>query len=118
VRVPLSFFLHDRHPTLAASVSARAVVCFVFHNVHSLYFFATVNAGHQNIRAHCFMLVNFFPNALSFALLKRRALYWCESADLIVLLDLGVGEYLLATQVEVIAHELHVLELLFHFLFY
>jgi hypothetical protein len=114
--VLLGLLLVDRHTALVAGVGALTLVLLMVHDVDPLNHFAAVNAWHLNVWARCLMHFYFLPETLGLADSISLTLNRLEVANLIVMLHLVVAEHLVTAEVFILAHELHLVELLFNFL--
>ena len=80
----------------------------MFHDFDSLYLSPTVDTRHKYIGTSSLMLIDITSNAFGFANCESFTLDWLEMADLIVVLDIDVGEDCVASKGLVVALELHV----------
>ena len=90
----------------------------MLHYFYPLHLLSTVNARHQNVRTSGFVFIYFPTNALGFARKEGFALDGRVRTVLIVILHFCVGEHCLAAKCVVVAHELHITQLLVYFFFY
>lgn len=102
----LRLFFHNGHSTLVTCIGSRALLLFVVHNVHSLYFGTAINTWYEDVWAYSLMLLDIFPNTLSFAHAVGLALDWRVLAHIIVVTHFLVAKYFLAAQVLVVAYKL------------
>jgi hypothetical protein len=81
----------------------------MLYNAHSLNVLTTIDTRYCDIGAHCFMLLNFLPNTLRFAMSISLALNRSKLAMVIMRGHLLVLEYLIASHGMVPAFKLHLL---------
>ena len=107
VGVLLGLFLINAHSALTAYVCALALLLLVAHDINTHDFLSAVDAGHHDVRTCSLMHFNVFAETLRFAYFEGLALYRLILTVLVMVLDFLIGQYLVTSELLVVAHELH-----------
>ena len=114
----LCLFFVDTHSTLATSIIAFTIICFMFHDANTLNLLSAIDARNHDVRTSSLMHIDILAETLCLARWECLTFHRLKIAELIMILYFLIIKRLLAAKWFVFAHELHRLKLLFYFLFY
>ena len=115
MRTLLSLLLENTHSALIARVGALALILLMGHYVNTLHILVAVDAGDQNVWTRSLVHVDLSPQTLCFALLVRFTLYRLEFTELVMRLNHRIAQHLTASELFILAHELHRVQLFLYF---